>query len=166
MNDFEAHTLTGLCYRKQGRFYLQEHKRDCDLSGLLESLEGRELSYAFHHYPTHPDEDRWGLGSCKWQPSRCPAGHHADPRSMLAVSGEGTLQSEGGAFQMHGCEGARTRVPLRMMEGHECRVVLVTVFDPQAQPKGAPEDMSGLLERVQEARDMMKRVEELLGETS
>lgn len=101
----------------------------------LESLIDTKISFFMCHKPPIPvQHNKWGLGSCYWEPvGHCPAGHHNLPSILLRMIKTGILKKEGEWYLDTGPE--KVEIPLKMMEGHSGVLTGVTEL---------PEKLKGL----------------------
>lgn len=168
---FEAHTMVGLCYKREGRIFIQGSKQEWDLEEVLSGLKGREVQYLVQYLPEgEPDPSKWGLGCCQWQPSTaCPAGHHERPQYMLNLNGEGRLLVSQRGEYVALSKGKVTPLGLTLLEGHRCRLAFVTKFDAEAEMEkvsiGGLSSVEDMLEIALKAQAELAKIKKMMGET-
>jgi len=162
---FKAYTLVGLCYVKGPHIHIQSEGEEWNLHTIMDSLEGREARYLFQYLPETPDPSAWGLGSCRWQPSlECPANHGEHPNYMLDFHGKGVVsKSPQGRYGSREGQSFR-RYPLRVLNGHRCRVAFVTAFEsePESEFEGLS-SIEGLLKTALDAQEKLEEIKKALG---
>lgn len=126
MNDIGklVEVLEGVFYVAAGNMFVPG--REEPLHEILDPFVDEGVLVVVHHHPPNGlDLERWGAGSCMWEPTgHCPYGHHDEPHKLFAVEMRGTLRREGSDWFV-GTE----RLDLTPLEGHLSRMV-VTLLEP------------------------------------
>jgi len=111
--------LEGLFFWGEGSFLCQTEEKCWKVKEVLLPLENKEVDLFLCHKPPNPPQlDRWGGGSCFWQPSgKCPAGHHNLSSVLLRVKERGILVDVRGEWHIRNERGLIC-LPFKMLEGH------------------------------------------------
>lgn len=111
--------LEGLFFSENGSFLCQGDEGSLTVCDSLLPLSGKEADLFLCHKPPSPVQpDRWGGGSCYWEPSgKCPAGHHNISSLILRVKEKGVLFEKNKQWVVRTERGV-VELPFGMMEGH------------------------------------------------
>lgn len=142
----------GVAYMEDGDVIIQDRDgNETNLTTLLEDFEGCQVSlHLGHHPPSPPQPDRWGQGSCLWEPAECPAGHHKEPQELLSFTQSGKLRRDGKRWFIQGIE-----VPLVYLEGHHSQLVAI---QSQGSRKGTAKKVEELTQRATALRDLLVKL--------
>jgi len=178
---FRMETLSGIFWIKDGKTLLlspEDGGDAIDVFAVLNSFVGFKVKVALHHWPTDPPQTgKWGGGCCFWQPSgKCPAGHHENPTYLLNVGGEGFLNRSGDSWWVD-VDGTLEPLPFDKMEGHQGRLVILTLIDLEEFKKGftlpdipldgdgpqaTPEQIDAVAAAARDLRDLVGQFKEFL----
>lgn len=135
----------------------------------LKPMVDTRIRVALHHLP--PDlgdlEGKWGGGSCLWQPSPCPAGHHERPGYLLNVTGEGILRysEQRRLWRIDRLDGSNFVLPFELMVGHYGRLAAATLLDIEKMRDeltlddlDSVESLGTKLESVKELLEQLRRM--------
>lgn len=153
-DDFHTLILEGLFYYHDGQLSVVVDGSVRDVNGVLDALHGMQVQLLLHFVP---DASRatWGRGSCFWEPhGTCPCGHHDHPDMLVNFTAKGVMQREGDGWVIES-GGTIERVPIGTLNGHTGRIIVATVFDPDARQSGS---VSDLRHRVEMLRNWMNRI--------
>lgn len=111
--------LEGLFFLKNEILWCQSEEGNFSVPEILSPLKGKEVDiFLCHKPPTPMQPDRWGGGSCYWEPSgRCPAGHHNLSSVLLRVKERGKLSYVSGKWLIK-AERGKVELPIEKLDGH------------------------------------------------
>lgn len=115
----QCFVLEGLFFSRDGELCCQAEEGIIKVSDSLLPLKDKEIDLFLCHKPPKPlQPDRWGGGSCYWQPSgKCPAGHHNLSSVLLRVKERGILVKIQDQWAIRAEKGT-VFLPFNMLEGH------------------------------------------------
>jgi hypothetical protein len=104
------------------------------IKDALDPLLNQSVQISLHYYPPNGpsgiDLQKWGGGSCMWEPyGWCIAGHHENPHFLLNVSDKGLLTKKDGEYQLKLFNGTTISLPFSKLVGHHSRIVAATHMD-------------------------------------
>lgn len=161
MGTFSTALLEGLFYETEGRLTTD---RGGFVDDLLAPLVGQDIQLAIHFVPQLPiDPQKWGGGSCLWQPAECPAGHHEHPDRILNIAVRGVLEREDTTWWVRQLDGKRLQIPLELLDGHHGRLAAASVFDVGKMRDAItgfdPDQIESLGVQATELRDMLSNLQ-------
>jgi hypothetical protein len=164
MDDFKAVLAEGVFTRNGMAIH---GPRDTTVEAELRPLVGKRVRLAMHHLPPNLhnlNPDKWGGGSCLWQPSPCPAGHHERPDYLFNLSAEGVLwdREKYDGWCIERLDGTILDLPFRKMAGHHGRLAAATLIDVEKMRDAlTPEALAGvegLSVQADALREMLERM--------
>lgn len=169
MADFSTALVEGI-FALDGTGQMRVEGEDGVVRSLEETLRpmvGSMVHLAAHFLPVEMDPTRWGFGSCRWQPSECPAGHHKNPTFLLSVKGEGVLHGEDGCWWVETFAGLKVEIPLDQLNGHHGRVAAATAVDVEAMREKlsgiSPDDIDAIGVQAEELKSMLGQLAKFTG---
>lgn len=165
--DFHAVLVEGVFDKDEGSFRILPSPIASfkNVYDELHPLIGFRVRIAMHHLPPNLaalDDSRWGGGSCLWQPSPCPAGHHVRPGYLLNVTGEGVLRHEDGVWFLDQLDGSEFPLPFDQMVGHYGRIAAATLLDVDKLRDSLSLDdlaaVEGLSDKIESVKDLLARL--------
>lgn len=180
MHKFNTHLLEGVFFLGENTYpdshgvhkegfndlFVKQDRETVSVYSVLQTLAGQDVQFAMYHLPSNPvDLNRWGCGSCLWEPvGLCPAGHKEHPHMLYNLSGRGVLVYDLGHSTMTGgwwldqFDGQRVVLPMALMlPGHMARVAVATVLSVE-QMRDTVLSHETAKEQVQDLKNLLSRL--------
>lgn len=143
----------GVFYERSGSIWVETEDGHESITESLKDFHGQTTRIFMHHIGDPLLSDRWGLGSCLWQPSECPFGHHKNPYALFHFDETGRLDYK--TLSLHTSNGVK-KVPLEYLCGHKSRLTSLSV------PEEIPFDFSATEARAEGLRDILSKLKNSL----
>lgn len=142
--------LQGLFYDKEGSIWVQEKDSDHKpIDKFLSRFSNLNVRIFLHHIPNPTPSNRWGVGSCFWQPADCPFGHHQNPQDLLHFDAVGVLDYVNRSLLTP--NGVK-QIPLGHLCGHRSRLILIGL------PSTPLSDLSSVESKAKTLKDVLSKL--------
>lgn len=169
MSEEKAHVvvLSGVFYQNPDTDLLvaDEDLGAVALRSQLEPMAGKLVSLVAHHCPPEPpNRQRWGGGSCLFQPTgQCPCGHQDRPDWLYQCAATGLLQYESDRWSVRKADGGVVEIHTEWLVGHYSQILataLPNVEDLQESVRQEMENptVEGLQSRIAQLRGLLSMV--------